>query len=80
MVAGSIGGGGRQNYTVQGNTVNLAARLEALNKQYGIDILFDQARVELARSNTADICFTQVDEISVGGLSRPASIYLPGRS
>ena len=30
LVAGNVGGGGRQSYTVHGDTVNLAARLEAL--------------------------------------------------
>jgi len=34
MVAGNLGGGGRQSYTVHGNAVILAARLEALNEDF----------------------------------------------
>ena len=46
VIAGNVGGGGRQSYTVHGATVNLAARLEGLNKQYGTQILLSRATAE----------------------------------
>ena len=42
IVAGSIGPAGARNYTVVGDTVNLAARLEVANKPLGTRILVDQ--------------------------------------
>jgi PAS domain S-box-containing protein len=42
LVAGSIGPAGARNYTVVGDTVNLAARLEAANKRLGTRLLVDR--------------------------------------
>jgi adenylate cyclase len=42
-VIGNVGSAERMNYTALGNSVNLAARLEGLNKEYGTTILVSEA-------------------------------------
>jgi adenylate cyclase len=42
MVAGNMGTDKKMNYTIMGDAVNLAARLEGVNKQYGTWILASQ--------------------------------------
>ena len=59
-------------YTVHGDAVNLAARLEALNKQHGTRILISGSTRELAGSAFA---FTSLGEVAVRGRSVPVPVY-----
>lgn len=71
LIAGNVGGGNRQSYTVHGDTVNLAARLEALNKQYGTSLLVSGATRTLLEKDDLE----RIGETEIRGLSRPVGIY-----
>jgi adenylate cyclase len=71
-VVGNIGSDDRMNYTVLGATVNLAARLEALNKSYGTTILVSSALRQRAGSG---FLFRSVDRISPKGFAETFEIY-----
>jgi class 3 adenylate cyclase len=47
VIAGNVGAGTRHNYTVHGDAVNSAARLEQLNKEYGTYTIVSDSTVEL---------------------------------
>ena len=76
LVAGNVGGGGRQSYTVHGDTVNLAARLEALNKVYGTSLLVSQSTVDLLRQANLE----KIGEAEIEGMNTPVAIHTPCRT
>ncbi len=72
MIVGNMGSQNRMDYTVMGDHVNLASRLEGANKQYDSHILIGENTYRLARE---DIEAREIDRIRVKGRREPAVVY-----
>ena len=72
IVTGNMGSAMRMNYTMMGDTVNLAARLESAAKQYGVYSMLSQYTYEIVKDKFE--C-RQLDKITVVGKSEPVIIY-----
>ncbi len=73
IVGGLVGAGDRLGYTVHGDDVNLAARLEQLNKDYGTRIVVSQRTRELAGPTA--FRFRQLGTTNVRGRKTHVVIY-----
>jgi adenylate cyclase len=72
MIVGRMGGRGKFAYTVIGDSVNLASRLEGANKQYGTRILIAQETYQHVRN---DIVARELDCITVKGRREPVTTH-----
>ena len=79
VLAGNIGSHERADLTVIGDSVNLASRLEALTRTYGVDILMGPTATEMVRD---EFYVRSVARVQVKGKTRPVEVsaLLGGRS
>ena len=72
MVVGNMGTDNKMDYTVMGHSVNLAARLEGVNKMYQTGIIASEFTQKQAGDN---FLYRQLDRVRVVGINTPVMLY-----
>jgi adenylate cyclase len=72
MVVGNMGAENKMDYTIMGNAVNLAARLEGVNKQYRTGILISEYTKE---KNGDEFVYRILDRVRFVGINTPVRLF-----
>jgi adenylate cyclase len=72
MLVGNMGSKGRKNYTIMGDSVNLASRLEGINRQFGTRLIISEGTFLQVQDQ---VIARELDLIRVKGKTHPVKVY-----
>lgn len=80
VIAGTVGAADRHEYTVIGDTVNVAARLQEVCREHGHGVLVSEATYHAARAVMDPGAVRPIEAVSLRGRAEPIRVFVLGNA